>query len=221
MQTQVLQYPVKIIGEQWHESEERRGEVGDSGVGTVACHQLGVLAHPGVVVAGREVGEGAHAVPNVVVPGLPGHAGHVSQHCRQVKLRMLIPGETLSTKNQEYEPLALPCASLPNISSGRCPAACDPCCRCSPWSCPSRRRIPRQPGGRPGRGQVQWGPSQPRRTSNRAGEKQREAELRNLVSGGRSEYSHPQSPPMKVIFTIAMLVGQDIPRVFPPDTRPQ
>ncbi len=41
-------------------------------------------AYPGVVVAGCVVGEGAHAVPNVVEPLRPCHCHHVTQHGRQV-----------------------------------------------------------------------------------------------------------------------------------------
>jgi hypothetical protein len=37
-----------------------------------------------VVVAGGVVGEGAHAVPNVVEPLRPCHCHHVTQHGRQV-----------------------------------------------------------------------------------------------------------------------------------------
>ena len=68
-------------------------------VGAVAHHQPGLGAHPGVVVAGGEVGEGAHAVSDVVILLHPRHLQHVLQHRGQVILGVLVPCECLKNEN--------------------------------------------------------------------------------------------------------------------------
>ena len=60
---------------------------------TVSHHEPGVGADPGLVVAGREVGESPHAMPEVEILLLPRHLHHQLQHGGQVELRVLVPGE--------------------------------------------------------------------------------------------------------------------------------
>ena len=59
----------------------------------VSHHQPGVVADPGLVVAGSEVGESPHAVPEVEILLLPRHLHHQLQHGGQVVLSVLVPGE--------------------------------------------------------------------------------------------------------------------------------
>ena len=92
----MFQQPVKVGGEQGEESEEGGSDVRHCSVGAVAHHQPGPGAHPGVVVAGGEVGQGAHAVPDVVILLHPRHLQHVLQHGGQVILGMLVPCECLN-----------------------------------------------------------------------------------------------------------------------------
>ena len=60
---------------------------------TVANHQPGVVADPAMVVAGSEVGEGAHTVTQVEILLLPRHLHHHLQHGGEVVLSVLVPGE--------------------------------------------------------------------------------------------------------------------------------
>ena len=64
-----------------------------SSVRTVANHQPGVVTDPAMVVAGSEVGEGAHTVTQVEVLLLPRHLHHHLQHGGQVVLSVLVPRE--------------------------------------------------------------------------------------------------------------------------------
>ena len=114
VQADLLEQPAEgtwVVGQH---SEYFGWEVWDSCVGTVANHQPGAGAQPGLVVAGREVGESAHAVPDVevllhltvqystvqystvqystVLLHLR-HGHHVAHHGGQVVLRVLVPGE--------------------------------------------------------------------------------------------------------------------------------
>ena len=68
-------------------------------VGAVSHHQSGLGAHPGVVVAGGEVGEGAHAVSDVVILLHPRHLHNVLQHGGQIILGVLVPCKRLKNEN--------------------------------------------------------------------------------------------------------------------------
>ena len=62
-------------------------QVRDRSVRTVAQHQSGVVADPGLVVAGSEVGESPHAVAEVEILLLSRHLHHHLQpHCSTLNI---------------------------------------------------------------------------------------------------------------------------------------